>query len=138
MQYKKTKINIVKMIVSSNNYEEELGIIFNIYNNNKSYSKDEIEQSQSFEEEKSMLRASTAPARPLTDIEEFRRSREFILLEQAVICSAQLIQKNNQKYDLDSPDGQKTCKKYLKILEKIHEVFHFYQNLHNKSLNKDF
>ena len=121
------------MIISSNNYEEELGIYYNFITTMIIIFEDEIEQSQSFEEEKSMLRATTAPARPLTDIEEFRRSREFILLEQAVICSAQLIQKSNQKYDLDSPDGQKTCKKYLKILEKLHEVLHLYNKLHNKT-----
>ena len=69
-----------------------------------------------------MMRASTAPARPLTDIEEFRRSREFFLLEQSVILSAQLIQRSNQKYDLDSQEGQGMCKRYLKILEKLQEV----------------
>jgi len=68
------------------------------------------------------VRASTAPARPLTDIEEFRRSREFFLLEQSVILSAQLIQRSNHKYDLDSQEGQALCKKYLKILEKLQEV----------------
>jgi hypothetical protein len=36
------------------------------------------------------LRASTAPARPLTDIEEFRRSSDFILLENAVMLSSML------------------------------------------------
>lgn len=37
------------------------------------------------------LRASTAPARPLTDIEEFRRSSDFLLLEHTVICASSLI-----------------------------------------------
>jgi len=68
------------------------------------------------------LRASTAPARPLTDIEEFRRSKEFFLLEQAVILSAQLIQRSNHKYDLDSQEGQGMCKRFLKTLEKLQEV----------------
>lgn len=68
------------------------------------------------------MRASTAPARPLTDIEEFRRSREFFLLEQSVIISTHLVQRSNHKYDLDSQEGQGMCKKYLKILEKLQEV----------------
>ena len=37
------------------------------------------------------LRASTAPARPLTDIEEFRRASDFLLLEHTVACSSYLI-----------------------------------------------
>jgi hypothetical protein len=32
------------------------------------------------------LRASTAPARPLTELEEFRRSSDFGLLEHTVVC----------------------------------------------------
>jgi len=32
-------------------------------------------------------RANTAPARPLTDIEEFRRSNEFLILEKAAMIS---------------------------------------------------
>jgi hypothetical protein len=72
-----------------------------------------------------MIRASTAPARPYTDMEEFRRSEEFLLLEQSVLCSGQLMKKNNQKFDLDSQEGQKSCKKYLKMLERLHEVIHF-------------
>jgi hypothetical protein len=53
------------------------------------------------------LRASTAPARPLTDIEEFRRSSDFLLLEHTVACSSYLIQRQDQKYDLDSEEGQR-------------------------------
>ena len=32
-------------------------------------------------ESPSIIRVSTAPARPLTDLEEFKRSSEFLLLE---------------------------------------------------------
>jgi len=39
-----------------------------------------------------------------------------------VVLTAQLIQRNNQKYDLDSQEGQSACKKYLKLLEKLQEV----------------
>jgi len=50
-------------------------------------------------------RAYTAPARPLTDIEEFRRSSEFLILEKAVLTSQSLILKGSEKYDLDVQDG---------------------------------
>ena len=69
------------------------------------------------------LRASTAPPRPLTEIEEFRRSSDFLLLEHTVICASQLFLRGDQKYDLDSEHGQRSCKKLLNQLEKLCEVF---------------
>lgn len=69
------------------------------------------------------LRASTAPPRPLTDLEEFKRSSDFLLLEHTVICSSQLFLRADQKYDLDSDQGQRSCKKLLNQLEKLAEVF---------------
>ena len=39
------------------------------------------------------LRAQTAPARPLTEIEEFRRSSDFLLLENTVMMSDHLKQR---------------------------------------------
>ena len=69
------------------------------------------------------LRASTAPARPLTDIEEFRRSSDFLLLEHTVICASQLFLRSDQKYDLDSDHGQRSCKKFLNQVEKLCEVY---------------
>jgi len=59
------------------------------------------------------LRAQTAPARPLTEIEEFRRSSDFLLLENTVMMSDHLKQRTDQKYDLDSEDGQRACKRFL-------------------------
>jgi len=95
-------------MIGANNFDDDL---------------DDFDSPPYFDDDKGMMRASTAPARPLTDIEEFRRSREFFLLEQSVILSAQLIQRSNQKYDLDSQEGQGMCKRYLKILEKLQEEF---------------
>ena len=69
------------------------------------------------------LRASTAPARPLTDIEEFRRSSDFLLLEHTIICASQLYLRSDQKYDLDSDHGQRSCKKFLNQVEKLCEVY---------------
>ena len=51
------------------------------------------------------IRASTAPPRPLTEIEEFRRSSDFLLLENTVMMSDHLKQRPDEKYDLDSEDG---------------------------------
>lgn len=69
------------------------------------------------------FRCSTAPPRPLTDIEEFRRSSDFLLLEHTVICASQLFLRSDQKYDLDSDQGQRSCKKLLNQIEKLCEVF---------------
>ena len=59
------------------------------------------------------LRVSTAPARPLNDIEEFRRSSSFLLLERSVTYSSYLIMRYDQKYDLDGEEGQQACKNFL-------------------------
>ena len=53
------------------------------------------------------LRASTAPARPLTELEDFRRSSDFLLLENAVMLSSKLMKRSDNKYDLDSSEGQR-------------------------------
>ena len=59
------------------------------------------------------IRAQTAPPRPLTEIEEFRRSPDFLLLENTVMMSDHLKQRADEKYDLDSEDGQRACKRFL-------------------------
>jgi hypothetical protein len=41
------------------------------------------------------MRVSTAPARPLTDIEEFRRSSNFLILERTVSYSSYLIMRSD-------------------------------------------
>lgn len=69
------------------------------------------------------LRASTAPARPLTALEEFRRSSDFLLLEHTVLCSSQLLHRSDSKFDLDSEEGQRVCKKLLNQLECMCEVY---------------
>ena len=73
-------------------------------------------------DEKVLYRVKTAPARPLTDIEEFRKSKSFQTMERAVFSSAQLIHTYNNKYDIDSIDGQMACKTFLNILEKLQDV----------------
>ncbi|CAG9323865.1 unnamed protein product [Blepharisma stoltei] len=91
---------------------------------NASFSeKDELNSTEEYSNKHLALRASTAPARPLSDIEEFRRSSDFLLLEHTVICSSQLIRTDDQKYDLDSEEGQAACKKFLNQIERLCDVF---------------
>lgn len=66
-----------------------------------------------------MIRISTAPSRPLTDLEEFKLSKEFGVLEQTVVCSNHLIHKAYDKFDLDTPEGQTICQNYLEYLERL-------------------
>ncbi len=51
------------------------------------------------------IRAQTAPPRPLTEIEEFRRTSDFLLLENTVMMADHLKLRTDDKYDLDSKDG---------------------------------
>ena len=68
-------------------------------------------------------RAVTAPARPRTEIEKFRASSAFTCLENAAIHASQLIQRNDNKFDLDSNEGQKNCKKFLNQVEALCSCF---------------
>ncbi|CAG9321179.1 unnamed protein product [Blepharisma stoltei] len=90
---------------------------------NNSSDKEDIMSLEEISSKHMALRASTAPARPLSDIEEFRRTSDFLLLEHTVICASQLIQNQDQKYDLDSEEGQRACKKFLNQIERLCEVF---------------
>ena len=68
------------------------------------------------------LRASTAPARPLTEIENFRRSADFLLLENSVMLASKLMKRTDNKYDLDSSEGQRIWKRFLGQIERLWEV----------------
>jgi hypothetical protein len=83
---------------------------------------DEGGEESAWLEEKSYFRAKSAPARPLTEIEEFKKSKTFSIMERAVVSSTHLIQTYNSRYDIDSTEGQIACKTFLKLLEKLHEV----------------
>ena len=39
------------------------------------------------------------------------------------MLSQKLIQRNDNKYDLDTTDGQRTCKRFLNQLEKLADTF---------------
>jgi hypothetical protein len=89
-------------------------------------------------DEKSYFRAKSAPARPLTEIEEFKKSKTFSIMERAVVSSTHLIQTYNSRYDIDSTEGQIACKTFLKLLEKLHEVEFCDQNFKAKKASRDY
>lgn len=64
-------------------------------------------------------RSRSAPARPLTEMEEFKESKEFISLEAAAVDAGDLLQKIDGKLDLDSMDGHGSCKKFLEHIEEL-------------------
>ncbi len=68
-------------------------------------------------------RARTAPSRPLTELEELRASRQFLNLETAAIAAGQLVQRADDKFDVDSLEGQKNCRSFLQELEKLFDSF---------------
>jgi hypothetical protein len=71
-------------------------------------------------------RASTAPARPINEAEESKWSVQFVNLEKAVWYSNRLIQLTpDGKFDMDSEEGSKFCKKFLEHLEKLIKVKNF-------------
>ena len=64
-------------------------------------------------------RSRSAPARPLTELEEFKESAEFQALEQAALDASELLYKNGEKLDLDSAEGHYACKKFLERAEAL-------------------
>ena len=69
--------------------------------------------------ENGRIRARTAPLRPMEQIEQFKMTPNFTNLEQAAVCAVQIVQRNDQKFDLDSFEGQNSCKKFLSFIEKL-------------------
>ena len=69
------------------------------------------------------FRAATAPARPKTELQRFKSSAAFIVLEAAAIYAGQLVQKRDGKFDLEAAEGQKQCKKLLEQIEGLTECF---------------
>ena len=96
---------------------------FGISENNAGFLDDDAFDESLWLDEKSFFRAKTAPARPLTEIEEFRKSKTFAIMEQAVVSSTHLVQTINNRYDIDTVEGQMACKGFLKLLEKLNECF---------------
>ncbi len=68
-------------------------------------------------------RGRSAPARPLTDVETFRTSKEFLCLEAAALATTDLLLKTDGKLDLDSVEGNNNCKNFLTKIEDLIAVF---------------
>lgn len=70
-----------------------------------------------------MERTHSSPARPLTEMEEFRASNEFLHLESAAMTAGDILLKFNGKLDLDSIDGHSICKTFLSQIEALATSF---------------
>lgn len=62
-------------------------------------------------------RAISAPARPKSDLEKFKASNTFAFIENTAVCASQMILRSDWKYDLDTNEGQRNCKKLLEQIE---------------------
>jgi hypothetical protein len=60
--------------------------------------------------------------KPSLDLEDLKKSQSFLALESAAVCAAQLVQRGDRKFDLDTVEGQESCKKFLENLEKLFEA----------------
>lgn len=70
-------------------------------------------------------RASTAPAKPVNELEEFKYSPQYFHLEKAVFYSNKILvlTKTESKFDVDSEEGSDICKKFLEQIEKLIKSF---------------
>lgn len=96
---------------------------FGVSENNVGFMDEDLIDESLYYEEKNFFRAKTAPPRPLTEIEEFRKSKTFHIMEQAVVSSTHLVQTFNNRIDIETAEGQMACKSLLKFLEKLHDCF---------------
>jgi len=64
-------------------------------------------------------RSRSSPPRPLTELEGFRESSEFLKLEAAALDAINIVQKNDGKFELDSLDGHNRCKSFLDNVEEL-------------------
>ena len=72
-------------------------------------------------EKKSNIRAQTAPPRPPNDIDEFKKSELFCLIEKSLNFLEGFTHPYEKQFDVDSSEGQTSCKNFLIILEKMHD-----------------
>jgi hypothetical protein len=126
-------------IVEENSIDNSLNS-YELFNEMSYLPKEELGQSNSyiskdelFEDPNYLIlntgRAATAPTKPLNETEEFKWSSQYINLERCVIYSNKLIVlQPESKFDVDSEEGNESCKKLLEQLEKLIKV-KFYINL---------
>jgi hypothetical protein len=107
---------------------DELFAEMNLLSNNKQLQEDEElnEEQISYDAERLILnqgRASTAPVRPINEVEEFKWSSQYSNLKKAVLyCNSLIILQPDTKFDVDSEEGAEICKKFLEQLEKLIKV----------------
>jgi hypothetical protein len=66
----------------------------------------------------------------------FRKSVSFTHLEQAAVSAEQIIQREDDKFDLDSFEGSTSCKKFLGFVEKLSQTLKI--KFQNRSYRKKF
>ncbi len=71
----------------------------------------------------SMERSRSAPPVPLSEIDEFKGSAQFVQLESVAISANDLSQKGSGKLDLDSTEGHSGCKRFLDGIEALMQSF---------------
>lgn len=71
--------------------------------------------------ETSPIRAKTAPLLLEYRLKEFKISTNFLNLEQAAVCAVQIHHRSDEKFDLDTLEGQSTCKRFLQFVEQLAE-----------------
>jgi hypothetical protein len=64
-------------------------------------------------------RPISAPSRPRSEVEKFRLTPAFGLLEKAAVGATQLIQGLDQRFDLESKEGKRAARKFLRHLEEL-------------------
>lgn len=88
---------------------------------NKKNSKKELSEDNSYFSylNKEILRPKTAPPRPLTKIEQFKKSKYFFYIEKLFIISTNFIKINNNRFEIESISSQNYFNSYLKTIEKF-------------------
>jgi hypothetical protein len=111
---------------------DELFAEMNLLSNNKQLQDDyeDINDDQiSYDPDRCFLnqgRASTAPVKPINEVEEFKWSAQYSNLKKAVMyCNSLIILQPDTKFDVDSEEGAEICKKFLEQLEKLIKVIFF-------------
>ena len=83
--------------------------------------KEDEEEEQPIHETPEIRRRNSSPIKPLTEIEEYKMSRPYYYLEKAAEYSSQILISTNNKFDIDTQEGQRACRKFLTNIECLVE-----------------
>lgn len=64
-------------------------------------------------------RPASAPSRPRSEAEKFRLTLSFGVLERTAVAATQLIQGLDQRFDLESKEGKRAARRFLRHLEEL-------------------